>query len=205
MGQIGCFENSKNYVRFVFLMDQKRTERRHRYFRAALKSMGKTGLNGLAMARLSKSSGMAVGSWYHHFPSREALVNGIYGYCAERASAALMSGLDLKSGTGDNVRGMVRSLGIHWQKYPEEARFFMETEAGQVLAKKVRAEAWLSFDAVLTVLRTARDRGSLRNMPEQQLLGFILGAVYGAGMLGSNPDADVLAEGVWQGMKMRKG
>lgn len=185
-------------------MPQKRTERRTKYFQAALKSMGKTGLNGLAMARLSKNSGMAVGSWYHHFPSREALVSGIYNYCTGRATTAMLSATTGESGAGGIIRSMARALCIHWQKNPEEARFFMECESGQIIQKKARAEAWLAFEGVLTLLRTTREKGNLRDWPEHRMLGYMLGAVYGAGLMLNAANPDELAESVWQGLKARK-
>jgi AcrR family transcriptional regulator len=177
---------------------------KNRYFKAALDAVGKTGLNGLVMGELAKSSGMAVGSWYHHFESREVLVAEIYHFVAGRAASAMTTGLSEDAGTGAALRKMTTSLAKHWFNNPEEARMFMESEAGHIILKKARLYAWNQFEPILARLKFYRENGEVRDLPEKDLLAFMLSSVFSGVIFSSRTKPNEMGAMVWHGLKMRK-
>jgi AcrR family transcriptional regulator len=177
---------------------------KNRYFKATLNAVGKTGLNGLVMGELAKSSGMAVGSWYHHFESREALISEVYQFVSGRAASAMITAMEEGSGPGSNIRKMISALSKHWFNNPEEARMFMESEAGQIIPKKSRFYAWNQFEPILEALKSYRESENVRNLPEKDLLSFMLCAVFSGVLFSSRTKPAEMAEMVWHGLKLRK-
>lgn len=193
---------TKNHLQKRFQTTMKNIK--NQYFKAALDAVGKTGLNGLVMGELAKASGMSVGSWYHHFESRELLVAETYNYVVGKASSAMISAMDESAGAGSNIRKMATGLAKHWFNNPQEARMFIESEAGHIISKKARFYAWNHFEPILAKLKLYRDSGDIRNLAEKDLLAYMLSAVFSGVVFSSRTKPAEMGAMVWHGLKMRK-
>jgi len=67
----------------------KTSDKRREIINAALELMAEQGFHGAPMALIAKRAGVAAGTIYCHFPSREALINEIYTEVEKKVVAAL--------------------------------------------------------------------------------------------------------------------
>jgi len=64
-------------------MNIQLTNKKVQIYQSALKLIYEGGFHGSPMSKIAKEAGVAVGSIYHYFPSKEDLIVEIYWYCKE--------------------------------------------------------------------------------------------------------------------------
>ena len=65
------------------------TDKRRQILDAALALCAEDGLQGAATARIAKAAGVANGTLFHHFPSKEVLIQSLYQDIKLRLGAAI--------------------------------------------------------------------------------------------------------------------
>lgn len=68
-------------------------DKRRRILDAALRVFAKHGYDGTSVPEVAKAANVAIGSLYHYFDDKEALVNEVYRDAKLRLKAALLDGL----------------------------------------------------------------------------------------------------------------
>jgi AcrR family transcriptional regulator len=161
--------------------------RKEQVMLTALQLIKSNGLQSASMADISAGSGVAVGTIYHHFASREALIDALRHQLAEQLAGAVTANLQGKGTHKDKVMMMWNNAHEFFTKNPLAASFLDQyassalgsTSAGMFKLKalssvqdfikdgikqnkirKVEAE-WLfewMISSVLTTLRVANNK-----------------------------------------------
>ena len=113
------------------------TDKRRQILDAALALCAEDGLQGAATARIAKAAGVANGTLFHHFPSKEVLIQSLYQDIKLRLGAAITeadAALPLKEQTRHYW-----SQAMAWmQAHPHELKFvlgFFHSPAGSPAAQ----------------------------------------------------------------------
>lgn len=154
-------------------------ERREAILDAALDCFVTRGFHGTAVPQVAKRAGIAAGTIYHYFPSKEALVNALYrkwkAAIAQRVFTAFPSGAPPRE-----------QFGVMWREMAEFARAHPEAFAflelhhhrsyldGESLAMENNLK---EFGAAM--VKRAQDQGVIKPGDTTLLMELIFGAFIG--------------------------
>ena len=97
--------------------------------RAALRTLvARNGFHGASMSAVAREAGVATGTAYTHYASKDDLV--VAAYCETKAAlaVAVTTGLDHTAAVGERFRAMWLSCYRHLRANPEHALFLLQVE-----------------------------------------------------------------------------
>lgn len=145
---------------------------------AALGLFAERGFHGTAMPEIAAAAGIATGTIYRHFVSKEALVNELY----RRSKQALLDAL-LGNVPADTLRVQFHHLWWSLVRFAEQqprAFAFLELHHhGSYLDAESRAIEMRVLVPIAAVLELGRARGETKAMPPQALIVTVWGAFVG--------------------------
>lgn len=95
------------------------TETRDAILDAALATFAERGFHGTAMPVLARRAGVASGTPYRHFESKEALVNAVYRRCKSELNAALFEGFPFDAPEREQHRVFFWRMVAFFRERPE--------------------------------------------------------------------------------------
>jgi AcrR family transcriptional regulator len=121
-----------------------------------------------SMDQVRQLAGVSNGSLYHHFPTKEKLVDALYAYTLRDFHLALLAAIPARVSAQAGVKGLIRAY-IQWVvTHPERAQLLHKlrrsgdmTDAGSE-RNTVNAEA---FAALAAWMQARVDAGEMRAMP----------------------------------------
>ncbi|MEL3928473.1 TetR/AcrR family transcriptional regulator [Aeromonas enteropelogenes] len=115
------------------------TDKRRQILDAALTLCAEDGLQGAATARIAKAAGVANGTLFHHFPSKEALILQLYQDVKQRMGAAIC-----EADPALSLREQTRhywQLAMAWMlAHPNELKFVLGFFHSPMLARETRSK-----------------------------------------------------------------
>jgi TetR/AcrR family transcriptional regulator, repressor of fatR-cypB operon len=154
-------------------------EKRDAILAAALRLISRFGLHNTPMSAVAREAGVAVGTVYLYFPSKEAMINAVYLHVLEDRNRSLYQGVGLVPTDHQEA------LWITWHAL---ARWHLEHEEGSNLIAQCRASGILSeqtrefeqrMDAQgLVLYEEAVAKGHLRDMSRYVFWALLAGPVY---------------------------
>ncbi|MBL0521263.1 TetR/AcrR family transcriptional regulator [Aeromonas enteropelogenes] len=115
------------------------TDKRRQILDAALALCAEDGLQGAATARIAKAAGVANGTLFHHFPSKEALILQLYQDVKQRMGAAICE--------ADPALSLREQTRHYWQltmawmlAHPNELKFVLGFFHSPMLARETRSK-----------------------------------------------------------------
>ncbi|WP_310596981.1 TetR/AcrR family transcriptional regulator [Aeromonas aquatica] len=146
------------------------TDKRRQILDAALTLCAEDGLQGAATARIARAAGVANGTLFHHFPSKELLIQQLYQDVKQRLGAAI-SEADPALPLKEQARHYWRQAMGWMQAHPHELKFVLGFFHSPLLARPLRSQILrdsLRFLPVLLVQGQAS--GELMPAPEALML-----------------------------------
>jgi AcrR family transcriptional regulator len=179
-------------------------DRRAAIVRASLELMSERSFGSTPVPEIAARAGVAAGTVYVHFPSKEALVNAVYRECKLELRARLRAALEGADGAREAVRRLWRGLYRFSQESPDALRFLELHRHQPYLDRASRALARALFDEIAAVVRDGQRAGELREGPAEVLVALAFGAFVGmlkeadAGHVALGPEAlDASEAAVW--------
>lgn len=125
------------------------------------------GFAAASMDQVRQLAGVSNGSLYHHFPTKEKLVDALYAYTLRDFHLALLAAIPARASAQAGVKGLIRAY-IQWVvAHPERAQLLHQlrrsgdmTDAGSQ-RNTVNAEA---FGALAAWMQARVDAGDIRAM-----------------------------------------
>ncbi|MGN5152335.1 TetR/AcrR family transcriptional regulator [Aeromonas enteropelogenes] len=115
------------------------TDKRRQILDAALALCAEDGLQGAATARIAKAAGVANGTLFHHFPSKEALILQLYQDVKQRMGTAIC-----EADPALSLREQTRhywQLAMAWMlAHPNELKFVLGFFHSPMLARETRSK-----------------------------------------------------------------
>ncbi len=141
---------------------KKQISRRDKVLQAALKMISDGGFHASPMSELAAQSGVAVGTIYHHFESKEALIHALYLECRERMTAEMMNQLDPKASVAKRFEMIWHNLHAYFMKNPLEFSLLRQYESSPFIQSGSEEDSALFGKSVLDFLRDGIKAGKLR-------------------------------------------
>ena len=157
-------------------MMKKQVSRRDKVLQTALKMISEGGFHNSPMSELAERSGVAVGTIYHHFDSKESLIRALYASCVERISAAVLLNTESKASPSKRFAAMWLNLHAWYSKNSMEYSFMRQFESSPFTSGKDQG-ADIFSSAVLDVFKEGIKSGKLRKLKPGALAGLFAGMV----------------------------
>ncbi len=126
------------------------------------------GFAAASMDQVRQLAGVSNGSLYHHFPTKEKLVDALYAHTLRDFHLALLDAIPARASAQAGVKGLIRAY-VQWVvMHPERAQLLHKLRRSGDMTdasserNTVNAEA---FGALAAWMQAKADAGELRAMP----------------------------------------
>jgi len=155
------------------------TERRDDILAAALACFVAEGFHGTAVPEVAKKAGVATGTIYHYFPSKEALVNALYRKWKEKIAVAVLTAFPPTAPVRDQFRAVWFAMLDFALAEPEAFAFLeMHNHRSYLDAESLAMENRLKDFGAGMVTR-AQSLGQIKPGPTMLLMELVFGAFIG--------------------------
>jgi len=159
---------------------------------AAMRTFTENTFAGSSMADVAQRAGVAVGSIYRHFPSKESLGNAVYQLWKGRALSAIVAAVDPDAPSRTAFAQMWRAFARFAAEHPDAFAFleYQQHEAYLDSAGQATAHKVMAF--VRDFIVRGQQAGELRSAPPDMLIALAYGALVGFtrdGRAGAPPSA----------------
>lgn len=128
---------------------------------------------------IAERAGVAAGTIYRYFPSKEALANEVYRYWKARIAEALVDGMDLEAPPREVFGHLWRAMWRFAEAHPDALAFVETHHHASYLDDESRAlSAMLARNAEL-IARRAQADGTIGDEDPALLLALVSGAFVG--------------------------
>ncbi|AKB41966.1 TetR/AcrR family transcriptional regulator [Methanosarcina mazei] len=105
-------------------MKEQIKDKRTAILKAALKLFTERGFHGTSTAQISKNAGVATGTLFNYFPTKEDLINSLYFEVKGNLSHAMGNGLEAESTFQDKLKKIWSNL-VNWGVENQEEFLFV--------------------------------------------------------------------------------
>ena len=157
----------------------KNTDKRQRILDTSLELIMKQGIQATSMSKVSKESGVAVGTIYHHFESKEAIITELYRHFKLEMLQVMTTDLNV-SDTLDSIFTEVVIRLFRYSKINPNALEFCETFASSpIIDSKVREEVTQAFQGFTeNFIGKMGEEGVLNSTRKDMLMIYLNGAIF---------------------------
>jgi AcrR family transcriptional regulator len=140
-------------------------EKRGAILKAAVREIAKEGLRA-PTAKIAKRAGIAAGTLFTYFETKEELLNELYLELKGEVYDAVNAGFPHKGSLEKRVRHIWLSF-LEWAaRFPEKRKVSVQLNVSDVITPETRAKMAAERRTIDATLRELATRGPLRGLPE---------------------------------------
>lgn len=158
-------------------------DKREAVLDAAMGLIAEQGFHAAPMALIAQRAGVAAGTIYHYFSSKEDMIVALYGRSKARMGAALMAGVDAEKGYKARFFAFWLNLFYFFTENPAEFQFLQQHANSPAIARNTRAENEVFYKPVVDFLVEGSRLGVLREMHPELTVALVYGTVVSAAQL----------------------
>ncbi len=145
---------------------------------AAMKLVIKTGFVGLRMADVASEAGVATGTLYIYYKSKEALINDVYIETKKEIVANLLN----PKHQSETFYTTFKNIWISYFKFcfenPEKMLFCEQFFYSGYISEEIKNEVDLMFEPLHQTLRVAQENGLVKQIDVEILIAQMHGAIH---------------------------
>ncbi len=196
----------------VSRLDEKRADKTQRIVAAGLKLFAERGFHGTSIPDICKEAGVAAGTIYRYFDSKEALVNAVFRASKTRLRDRLFDGLDTKAPPRPLFKDFFARLVAFARNHPTDFAFLEMQDHIPYLDRESRDLEVAVLAPIWLVLLGHRNKGVMKEVRPEIVIGMVWGALVGlmkAERMGyfkvTEQDLVDAEQACWDGMIRRTG
>lgn len=147
-----------------------------RVLAAAVGLFARQGYDGTSVAQVISRAGVAKGGFYHHFPSKEALLYEVYGDLISRQLAAMDAVLARRLPPADTVRSLIENLVESTAASAQQALVFWREQhkLGDDRTEQYRRARRRYHDTVTRLIRDGQAAGAFSTVASPEMVTFTI-------------------------------
>ena len=149
--------------------------KRDQVIETALKLFINQGFHSTPTAQISKESGVATGTLFHHFKNKEELINAIYREKKEMLKNALIKDFPYELGTKQMIKEAFFRMINHGMDHPETHRFFLLFSNSPFITSFSKEEADRGFSFFYELIQKGISEGIVKNIDQTLLMETLAG------------------------------
>jgi AcrR family transcriptional regulator len=158
-------------------MPRRADETREKLLDAALQLFSERGWRNTPTAEISRRAGVATGTLFNHFPSKDNLVKELFLSIKADQSAAVAIDFPQAASARDRVQHAWQAVSSWSLANPLKHTFACDCKSSRLVPEDVLEQSRELFCPVLMAIEEAVQSGELRDIPRPLLLA-IMGAIY---------------------------
>lgn len=148
-------------------MKEQVKDKRTAIMEAALKLFTERGFHGTSTAQISKDAGVATGTLFNYFPTKEDLINSLYFEVKGELSRSMGKGIETESTFQYKLRKLWSNL-ITWGiKNQEEFLFVGQFCTSPYITKLTREEVIKEYIFLHNLVDEGIKKGEIRDLPAE--------------------------------------
>ena len=144
------------------------SDKREAIFAAALRLIARLGLHNTPMSAVAREAGVAAGTVYLYFPSKEAMINALYLHVLEDRDRSMRPASSAPTGATASARDGLWSFWHGLARWhldrPDASNFAQQCKASGILTEETRDAERRQHAAGLASFEQAVSAGHLRDM-----------------------------------------
>lgn len=137
---------------------------KEKILKTALKLFAKQGIAKTSTAQITKEVGIAEGTLFVHFKTKQALVDSIYLDIKQRSILKFCSLLKEDGSAEENVRIIAKNITEYFLKNYEELIFMEIVDKDPIISKVVMDIAKEGYAPLVKMMRKWRDQGDFKRV-----------------------------------------
>lgn len=138
------------------------------------------GFHGSPMSELARKSGVAVGTIYHYYATKDDLIRDLYLQSKARMSEAMVTALKKDGKFRERFENLWKALYTHFVNNPLEFSFLQQYHNSPFVGKETEEESEQYYAAVIDFFKSGIKKGSIRKSDIAVLTEFLYAAVSSA-------------------------
>ncbi len=130
----------------------EKADKQEQIFDAALKLFNEVGFEKTPTALIAREAGVAVGTLFHHFPTKEDLVNALFLKCKGSFYRQLSQGMDGKSSFHGRIQLMFLQSVTWAAEQPQQYRFIIQYHQSRHIREGTLETARLQFEPLIQLV-----------------------------------------------------
>lgn len=184
-------------------------DKRAAVLQAMMELVTENGFHGTAMSMVAKRAGVAAGTIYHYFQSKEEIINQLYTELKQRMGSALMEEGCMKGTIKDRFFAFYFNLYHYFTTHPEEFRFLEQYANSPFISQTAREENQQFNQPVVDFLQQGMEMGVLRPLDLRMLIALVYGHVVSLAKLHLSAEMEIsqqqleqAAQSCWDGVRI---
>jgi TetR/AcrR family transcriptional regulator, repressor of fatR-cypB operon len=177
-------------------------------FAATLTLVSERGFHGTPMSQIAKQAGIAVGTIYQYFSSKEELVSALYVDVKRRLTQSTLARYSPNATVGEGFKQIFAHIVRYCVAHPQELSFAEQCENSPLITPEARTEGARVARPIQELFGRAREQGLLKPLPDASLGAIVGGAVIAlaklrltTGELGDETVLDAELTAVWDAIR----
>jgi len=146
---------------------------------AALDLFVEKGFHGTSVPSVAEKAGVAAGTIYHYFASKEALVNALYKNWKAQIAAQIVTGFPLEKPVREQFRSIWERMAAFALAHPKELAFLELHHHGSYLDDDSRRIENRTIDFGVEMIRKAQAAEAIKPLDPKMLMELVNGAFLG--------------------------
>ena len=158
-------------------LPMEKNDKRYAIIRSTLELVAEQGFHGSPMALVAERAGVAAGTIYRYFESKDVLINEVHRYLMERFFAAVMEGYPEGAEVRDRFIHTGKILVRHCIESPQEFRFFEQFNNSPygVAHRREKLFGRNNRDVITELFDEALAKGIVKDLPLPVLFALAFG------------------------------
>lgn len=155
----------------------KGEDKRAAILKATMELITEHGFHATPMSMIARHAGVAAGTIYNYFPSKEVLITQLYGELKQKMGAALLQENEENGNLRDRFFRFYRNLFQYFIQNPEEFMFLEQYANSPFISQGPREENTQFHKPVIDFLAGGTEVGILRSMEIELMTALVYGHV----------------------------
>ena len=146
---------------------------------AALKLFVERGFHNTPTSLIAKEAGVATGTLFHYFKTKEELINALYLEIKDEMVQALEKHLNEQEAIKAKMKQFFFNAVTWAMENPEQQSFFMQFSNSPFIDQLTREEGQERFSGMFTIIEEGKNTDVLKNMPTLLMFEILQGMFNG--------------------------
>jgi len=154
------------------------TTKKQKIMDAALELFVEKGFDATPTAEISKKAGVATGTLFHHFGTKEELINSIYLSIKKDFANSLIASIDKKTATKSQIRQLWLGMLEYSVNNPNKANFLHNFGYSNYITKETHIEIEETFNFAVKIMIQGIEEEIIKPMPQDFFAEVFSGLFY---------------------------
>ena len=147
--------------------------KREKILKIALRLFVDNGYHGTPTSKIAKESGVATGTLFHYFKTKEDLINSLYISLKAEKAESIKKAIDDDLPVKENLKIFLFHMVQQFLKNKYSFMFFKQYYASPFVTDKTREEGMKEFSMIIGFFEKATEDGILKDVPENLMMDLV--------------------------------